>query len=117
MIIGSKIKKARTKLGLTQTDLGNLIGVSKVSICGYEKGARTPSIELILKLVDILNINLEEILGIDSLVVSEEDESYKMLVSKEDIQIIKELRNHPELYNKICFDPKRTIELMSRKIK
>lgn len=117
MVIGSKIKRVRIKLGLTQTELGNLIGVSKVSICGYETGVRTPRMDILLKIINVLKIDLEEVLGIDSLLISEEDESYKMMVSKDDIEIIKELRKHPELYNKICIDPKRTIELISRKIK
>ena len=45
MIIGKRIKNARTKKGLTQEELGKLLGVSKVSICGYERGTRTPTME------------------------------------------------------------------------
>lgn len=44
MIIGSKIKEKRIALGLSQDELGKRLGVSKVSICGYEKGTRTPTI-------------------------------------------------------------------------
>ena len=37
-------------------------------------------------------------------------------MADEDIQIIKELKNNRELYNKLCSDPKRTIELINRKL-
>lgn len=38
MIIGEKIKEARLKKGLTQQELGNLVGVQKSAIAKYENG-------------------------------------------------------------------------------
>lgn len=37
-IIGSKIKELRTALGLTQEELGDLVGVKKAAINKYESG-------------------------------------------------------------------------------
>ena len=51
MIIGERLKEARLKKGLTQSQLGELLEVSKVSICGYEKGTRTPTMEKFLALI------------------------------------------------------------------
>ena len=45
MIIGNRLKKLRLSKGLNQQELGDLIGVTKVSICGYENGTRTPNLE------------------------------------------------------------------------
>jgi len=45
MLIGERIRKARLEKGLSQEELGKIIDVSKVSICGYEKGTRTPTLE------------------------------------------------------------------------
>ena len=50
MIIGKRLKEARIKKGMSQEELGNILGVSKVSICGYEKGTRTPTMENFLDL-------------------------------------------------------------------
>ena len=36
--IGSRIKELRTSLGLTQEELGDLIGVKKAAINKYESG-------------------------------------------------------------------------------
>ena len=38
-------------------------------------------------------------------------------MSNEEINIIKELRKHSDLYNSLIDDPKRTIELIEKKIR
>ena len=45
MLIGKRIKDMRLEKGLSQQELGDLLGVTKVSVCGYENGTRTPSLE------------------------------------------------------------------------
>ena len=40
MTFGEKVKAGRTKLGLTQEELANKIGVTVRVICSYEKGHR-----------------------------------------------------------------------------
>lgn len=117
MLIGERIKQERINRGLTQAELGSLLGVSKVSICGYETGSRTPTVDTFLKLIDILSLTPEYALGFDIDVLSENEESYHMVMAKEDMLIIEELKKHRELYNKLCSDPKRMIELISRKVK
>ena len=44
------------KKGLSQQDLGNAIGVTKVSVCGYESGTRIPNLEKLAKLADTLDV-------------------------------------------------------------
>ncbi len=116
MIIGKRLKEARLKKNLSQEQLGNMLGITKVSICGYERGTRTPNMENFLALLEILDLDPSYALGMDKLVVSENEREYKILMADEDIKIIKELKNNRELYNKMCEDPKRTIELINRKI-
>lgn len=116
MIIGKRLKEARVNRNMSQEELGNLLGVSKVSICGYEKGTRTPTMENFLDLIEILELEPDYVLGRDKDVISEKNRSYKIVMAEEDIQIIKELKNNRELYNKLCSDPKRTIELINRKL-
>lgn len=116
MIIGKRIKEARINKNMSQEELGNLLGVSKVSICGYEKGTRTPTMENFLDLIEILELEPDYVLGRDKTVVSEKNTEYKTKMATEDIQIIKELKNNRELYNKLCSDPKRIIDLISRKL-
>ena len=55
MFNGERLKELRTNMGLTQKQLGDLVNVTKVSICGYEKSNRTPNIETLIDLANILN--------------------------------------------------------------
>lgn len=116
MLVGSRIKEARKKKGLTQKGLGELLNVSKVSICGYEKGTRTPTLEKFLELINILDMSMDYALGRDKFVISDTDEGYAIKMSNEDIEIIKELKENRKLYNQLCSDTKRTIELINRKL-
>ncbi len=46
LFIGDRLKEARIRKRLSQQQLGDMMKVSKVSICGYEKGNRTPNINI-----------------------------------------------------------------------
>lgn len=57
MGIGYRIKEAREQLGLTQTELGALIGVTGSAITNYEKETSHPKEQIIYKLMEALNID------------------------------------------------------------
>lgn len=117
MILGNRIKTLRKEKGLTQEQLANLINVTKVSICCYEKGNRTPNLETFMDLVNVLNTTPNYLLGVDTKVVMEDDEDYLVYLPKEDIQIINELRKKDELITLLREDPKRGVEYISKKAK
>lgn len=114
MILGFRIKELRKKHGLTQQELGDLVKVTKVSICCYENGTRTPNLDTLLDLADVLGVDLNYLVGRDNLVVAEEDHYY---MSAEEVKLIKELRNSPKLYEKFIYEPKRTISLIEHTLK
>ncbi len=116
MFIGSRLKQARIDKGLSQQQLGDLIGVTKVSICGYEKGNRTPVIEKFLKLIDVLEVSSDYLLGRDTFLVSEDDVAYQTSISKEEIIFLKEIRKNIKLHTALYNEPKRTVELIVRKL-
>lgn len=57
MGIGYRIKEARERLGLTQTELGNLVGVTGSAITNYEKETSHPKEQIIYKLMEQLNVD------------------------------------------------------------
>ncbi len=116
MVVGSRIKEERLKRGMSQQQLGDLLGVTKVSVCGYENGTRTPTMETFLKLIDILDLAPDYILGRDVNVVCEEEEQYVKKISNSDLAIIEEIKKYPKLYNKLCTELNRTVELIDRRI-
>ena len=117
MIIGNRIKEARKKKGFSQQQLGDMLGVSKVSVCGYETGTRIPTLENFLQLIEILDLTPDYILGREIDVIAEDSEPYTVKLSKQDIEIINEFKKYNELYNMLIKDSKRTLELISRKLK
>ena len=62
---GNRLKELRTKSGLTQQKLGELLGVSKSVVSYYELQERTPSPEVLVKLASIFHVSADYLLGID----------------------------------------------------
>lgn len=57
MGIGCRIKEARERLGLTQTELGAKVGVTGSAITNYEKNTSHPKEQVIYKLMEVLNVD------------------------------------------------------------
>lgn len=118
MILFSKrLKELRKEMGLTQKELGEKIGVTKVSICCYENGTRTPTLDTLIDLANTLNVELTYLLGIDHFVVAENDKSCAINLAKDEIEIIRELRMHIKLYERLLEEPKRTMDYIEKKMR
>ena len=117
MLIGKRIKDMRLEKGMSQQVLGDMIGVTKVSICGYENGTRTPSLETFCILADIFETTTDYLLGREVPVISEENHEYIGSISKYDIEIINEIRHYPNLYGKLVKDVKRYVSLIVKKMR
>lgn len=118
-LMGQRIKTLRKDNGLTQQELGKMLNVTKVSVCCYEKGTRTPSLDTLMDLSKIFKVGLDYFVGNDTFVIAEEDSEYGIKMAKEEIVIIEELRNpsNEAIYDKLLTDPKRTIELINKKLR
>ena len=67
MDVGQKIKDARLKKGLTQTQLGDSVGVTKSAVMKWEKGiVENIKRSMILKLSNTLDISPLDVLGIET---------------------------------------------------
>ena len=69
MPLYNQLKEYRSKLGINQTDLGKMAGVSRQTISLIERGDYSPSVTLALKLTKICEVKVEDIFQY------EEDES------------------------------------------
>ena len=117
MFIGARLKKLRKERGMTQTDLGELLNVTKVSVCCYEKNVRVPSLETLEDLALIFGVSCDYFLGKDVPGVKEDTPNYSFYMSKEEVEFLKLLRLNKSLYNKMNSDPKRMIDLIDKKLK
>lgn len=62
---GERLKEARKKQGLTQEQLAQKIGVAKSTLTGYEKDNREPDLFKIKKILEVLNVDSDYLLGIE----------------------------------------------------
>ena len=60
--IGKRIKIAREKRGMTQREVAQLLGYQPLAISRWERGERSPSISVLSKLANLLNINIQWLL-------------------------------------------------------
>lgn len=57
MGIGKRIKEAREHLGLTQSELAGLVGVTNSAITNYEKDTSHPKEPVLYKLIEVLEVD------------------------------------------------------------
>lgn len=61
MALINQLKRYRSELGINQTELGRLAGVSRQTISLIERGDYSPSVTLALKLAKICKVKVEDI--------------------------------------------------------
>ena len=64
-IIQQRIAQCREEMGLSQTELGNLVGKSKTGVAAWEQGDSLPSADLLYNLAKIFNKPINYMYGED----------------------------------------------------
>lgn len=72
MSTGNKIKEIRKKKGLTQKELGDMLGMTASQIGNYENGYRNPKLSTVRKIAEALEVPLST-LAIDWSLFSKEE--------------------------------------------
>jgi len=85
MTLGEQITQLRKKKGLSQADLGKAIGTSGDIIGRYERDEVKPSIEVVIKMADTLEVSLDYLVGKTSVEIDN-----KTLKRIQDIQKLNE---------------------------
>jgi len=60
--LGTKLKQAREKAELTQSQAGSMIGIGRSSISFYEGGKTLPNIFKLIKLAKIYNLEIYQLI-------------------------------------------------------
>ena len=69
----NRLKEYRSRLGINQTEMGKLAGVSRQTISQIERGDYSPSVTLALKLAKICEVNVEDIFIYEEEINDEEE--------------------------------------------
>lgn len=65
-ILAANITEYRKKMKLSRAALAERIGITKAAIGQYERGTRTPQIDIICKLANVFNVPVDELVGHDA---------------------------------------------------
>ncbi|VDG72442.1 transcriptional regulator [Clostridium carnis] len=67
MNFSEQIKKIRVDKGITQQEMANNLGISRQAISNWENDRNLPDIEMIIKIAQVFNLTLDELIlgGID----------------------------------------------------
>jgi transcriptional regulator with XRE-family HTH domain len=60
--LGEKVRTLRKREGWTQTQLAEILGVDQSHIVKLEKGDRTPSLEILIKLTQIFQVTSDQLI-------------------------------------------------------
>ena len=60
---GQTLKNLRKYKHMTQTELGNRLGISKAAISKYEQGIASPPLDILRSMSAILNVSLDYLCG------------------------------------------------------
>ncbi|OFV71534.1 helix-turn-helix domain-containing protein [Acetobacterium wieringae] len=108
------LRKLRIKNKLTQTELGNIIGVSFVSISKYENEERQPELGTLIKLADYFQISLDDLIGRSIEKPSVETSEYAHKIKQEySIKLTKNQKDLLDIYDKIE-DERLQIKLLGK---
>ena len=87
--LGARIRSLRHKLGYTQEQFAEAVGVAPRHVSRIENGVNSPSVETLAKIAEILQVNIKELFNFPYM------ESEKYL--RDDIEIILNKLNFDEL--------------------
>ena len=94
-LFGDRLKEARKNANLTQQELADAIGVTKMCICGYESGTRCPRGQSAAKtyaaLGRALGVSPSYLMGLDDAVAK--TITAKDALSKKERELISAYRN------------------------
>ncbi len=114
MLNGGRLREVRKGKGLTQTELGDLIGVGKSAICCYEKETRNPTLEAVIEMIHVLGVSADYLIGSDYLVktVNKDNREEFVQMTREEIIFIQELKKDKMVYDILLQEPKRGADLI-----
>lgn len=93
--IGERIREARLASGLTQQQLGDMVGVQKSAIAKYESG-RVVNIkrDVLMKMTEALDIGLYKLVGIEETAENTADLHTRILL---DLDLMSSIKNYYSL--------------------
>ncbi|MFR5876638.1 MAG: helix-turn-helix transcriptional regulator [Eubacterium sp.] len=97
--LGKRIKDLRLRHNMTQKELADLIGISCASLCAFEKGSKTPSMETFISIANCLHCKSDDLLG-DYINMKDESYYYRSVVNSLENLLKGDIKKTAEILNK-----------------
>lgn len=82
-MLGERIKERRKAMGLTQAQLGDIVGVARSTVCSWEKNVFMPDIEMVRDIARALNTRAAYLLEYDD----DDPVDYDATIDQEDVPL------------------------------
>jgi len=79
-VLASRINKLRTISGLSQAAFGASIGTSQAALSAYEKGIRTPSLDILIDISNKYHVSIDWLSGLSDIPNSAQTKTYADLI-------------------------------------
>ncbi len=112
-VIGQRIRELRKKNNLTQRELAKVLNIGKTSLSHYEKEERAIPLEVLIKIANYFEVDINYILGTDNIIKSDKRVLY---VSDKEIEFLEEIRKI-STYQNVLTSPKNYARLIEKKTK
>ncbi len=80
MDFGNRLKQIREEKGIKREDVATKIGTSAAIIGRYERGERTPSIDIAKNIAEALDVSLDYLVGDTSVLLKDKKMLYRLEV-------------------------------------
>lgn len=88
LFVAEKIKLARKKMGLTQSDFAEKIGISEKHLSKIETGKNYPSLDNFFKMAEILNISFNDFgINVNSSLSDKQNQLLKKILNSDDAKL------------------------------
>lgn len=69
----NRIKEIRLARGIKQADVARMFNVAQATVSGWESGSREPDFDALLKMADLFNCSVDELIGREKTPAVEQD--------------------------------------------
>ena len=87
MTIGTNIKRLRQNKGVTQEQLGEVLGISSQAVSKWENESALPDILILPKLADYFGISIDELMGYKLNALTYKEQFVKFMVGNGILQL------------------------------
>lgn len=91
-------KELRLASGLSQDEMAKKLGVSRSTIGMYETGARKPDSDMLEKIADLFNLDIDYLLGRTQKTTVLPETVGKYYINEETAQIAQQIYDDPDLH-------------------